>query len=162
MFKKILLAGLLLVSGSVHAFSEADYTKYSASRGTKYEAVYDTAAKKHGVPKSILMRMGAIESGYWNPKIVYGSKKSHKHAIGIAQFIPRTARLLGVDPYDVQSSINGQAKYMRMLYNMFGSWKYASYAYNWGEGNLRKALKGKRGIPKSVKKYGYQVTKEEL
>ena len=119
MIKKILLAGLLFISGSSYAFSEADYTKYSASRGAMYEDVYGTASKKHGVPKSILMRMGAIESGYWNPKIVYGSKKSHKHAIGIAQFIPRTARLLGVDPYDVQSSINGQAKYMRILSNDF-------------------------------------------
>lgn len=158
--KKILLAGLLIVSGSVHAFSEADYIKYSVSRGAKYAPVYELASKKYGVPKSILMRMGAIESGYWNPKIVNGSRKSKHHAIGIAQFIPRTARLLGVDPYDVQSSINGQAKYMRMLYDMFGSWKYAAYAYNFGEGNLRKVIKGKRGIPKSVRRYGTTVTKE--
>ena len=161
MIKKILLAGLLFVSGSVHAFSEADYTKYSASRGAKYEHIYNDASTIYGVPKSILMRMGAIESGYWNPSIINGSKKSHKHAIGIAQFVPRTARLLGVDPYDVQSSINGQAKYMRMLYDMFGSWKYAAYAYNFGEGNVRKVLKGKRGIPKSVKRYGANVTKGE-
>ena len=159
MIKKILLAGLLFVSGSVHAFSEADYTKYSASRGAKYEHIYNDASTIYGVPKSILMRQAAIESGYWNPSIINGSRKSNKHAVGIAQFVPRTARLLGVDPYDVQSSINGQAKYMRMLYDMFGSWKYAAYAYNFGEGNVRKALKGKRGIPKSVKKYGSIVTK---
>ena len=161
MIKKILLAGLMFVSGSVHAFSEADYAKYSASRGAKYEDVYDTASKKHRVTKSILMRMGAIESGYWNPSIINGSKKSHKHAIGIAQFVPRTARLLGVDPYDVQSSINGQAKYMRMLYDNFGSWYYAACAYNWGEGNVRKVLRGKRSMPKSVKRYGMHVTKGE-
>ena len=161
MIKKLLLSGILLVSGSVHAFSEADYTKYSASRGAKYESMYDTASKEHEVPKSILMRMGAIESGYWNPSIVNGSKKSHRHAIGIAQFVPRTARLLGVDPYDVQSSINGQAKYMKYLYDNFGSWYYAACAYNYGEGNVRKALKNKRGIPKSVKRYGDAVTKGE-
>lgn len=161
MIKKILLAGFIFMSGSVHAFNEADYTKYSASRGAKYEAMYDIASKEHGVPKSILTRMGAIESGYWNPSIINGSKKSHKHAIGIAQFVPRTARLLGVDPYDVQSSINGQAKYMKYLYDNFGSWYYAACAYNYGEGNVRKVLRGKKGIPKSVKRYGANVTKGE-
>ena len=161
MIKKIIIAGLLFVSGSSYAFNEADYAKYSTSRGYKYETMYELASKKYGVPKSILMRMGAIESGYWNPSIVNGSKKSNKHAVGIAQFVPRTARLLGVDPYDVQSSINGQAKYMKYLYDNFGSWYYAACAYNYGEGNVRKVLKGKRSLPKSVKKYGNIVTKGE-
>lgn len=161
MFKRLLLTGLLFVSGSTYAFSEADYTKYSASRGAKYEHIYSDASTIYGVPKSILMRQAAIESGYWNPSIINGSRKSKRHAVGIAQFVPRTAKLLGINPYSVEESIRGQAKYMKYLYDNFGSWYYAAYAYNWGEGNLRKAIKGKRGIPKSVKRYGTNVTKGE-
>jgi soluble lytic murein transglycosylase-like protein len=60
-------------------------------------------------------------------------------AKGIAQFMPATARRFGLkDPFDVQASIEAQAKYMRFLLNKFGDYALALAGYNAGEGNVQK------------------------
>ena len=46
--------------------------------------------------------------------------------------MPDTASLLGVDATDPRANLDGGAKYLRMMYDKFGSWKLALAAYNAG------------------------------
>lgn len=66
---------------------------------------------------------------------------SPKGAAGVSQFIPGTAARYGVDVKDPKSSIQGQAAYMADLLKMFnGDYVKALAGYNWGEGNVQKAM----------------------
>ena len=77
------------------------------------------------------------ESG-WNPGAV-----SPKGATGLAQLMPGTADLLGVDINDPVENLNGGARYLRMMYDRFGSWRLALAAYNAGP----MAVEANDGIP---------------
>jgi len=57
---------------------------------------------------------------------------SPKGAIGLAQLMPATARMLGVDPWDPVQNLEGGARYLAAQYRRFGSWRLALAAYNAG------------------------------
>lgn len=161
--KRLLISCLLIMSTtsvSASNFTE-EMLKKHIGKVEPYMELYKSASTKYGVPLNILVRMGAAESGFWDKKIVSGKYKSHKGAIGIAQFMPATARMLDVNPTDVTSSINGQARYLKTLYGIFGNWDNALHAYNWGDGNLKLVLKpgSKKNIPKSVVEYAIFINK---
>lgn len=69
--------------------------------------------------------------------------KSHKGALGLAQLMPGTARLLGVDPHDPAQNLEGGARYLATQYEEFRDWKLALAAYNAGPG----AVKKHNGVP---------------
>ena len=50
---------------------------------------------------------------------------SPKGATGLAQLMPDTARLLRVDINDPEENLEGGARYLRMMYDRFGSWRLA-------------------------------------
>jgi soluble lytic murein transglycosylase-like protein len=109
-------------------------------RGTykgEYLEVAKAAARKHGIPEDLFLRLVQQESG-WNPGAV-----SHKGATGLAQLMPGTARKLGVDIDDPAQNLEGGARYLRMMYDKFGSWKLALAAYNAGPA----AVEQHDGIP---------------
>ncbi|TDL83542.1 lytic transglycosylase domain-containing protein [Palleronia sediminis] len=86
------------------------------------------AARKHGIPEDLFLRLVQQESG-WNPGAV-----SHKGAIGLAQLMPGTAELLRVDPADPLQNLDGGARYLSQQYRAFGDWRLALAAYNAGPG----------------------------
>lgn len=102
-----------------------------------YLAVARQAARRHGIPEDLFLRLVQQESG-WNPRAV-----SHKGAIGLAQLMPDTARLLGVDPEDPQQNLDGGARYLSEQFRAFGDWRLALAAYNAGPG----AVKEHGGVP---------------
>ncbi len=108
-----------------------------------YLAMAREAALMHGVPVDLFLKLVQQESN-WNAKA-----KSHKGALGLAQLMPQTARLLRVDPHDPQQNLEGGARYLKQQYLKFGSWRLALAAYNAG--------------PHAVEKYGgvppYQETR---
>lgn len=111
-----------------------------AFRGTyrgEYLAVAKAAAARHGVPEDLFLRLVQRESG-WNPVAV-----SNKGATGLAQLMPGTAQTLGVDIDDPAQNLDGGARYLRMMYDKFGSWRLALAAYNAGPG----AVEEHDGIP---------------
>jgi soluble lytic murein transglycosylase-like protein len=92
----------------------------------KYLSVAKAAARKHSIPEDLFLRLVQQESG-WNP-----SARSHAGATGLAQLMPGTARNLGVNINDPHQNLDGGARYLRMMYNKFGSWRLALAAYNAG------------------------------
>ena len=84
------------------------------------------AAMRHGVPTDLFLRLVQQESG-WNK-----NAKSPKGAVGLAQLMPGTARMMRVDPHDPTANLDGGARYLRKMYDKFGSWKLALAAYNAG------------------------------
>jgi soluble lytic murein transglycosylase-like protein len=89
------------------------------------------------VPEDLFLRLVQQESG-WNAGAV-----SHKGATGLAQLMPGTAARLGVDPAVPEQNLEGGARYLRMMYDRFGSWRLALAAYNAGPG----AVEQHGGIP---------------
>lgn len=122
--------------GDAAAAGEA-VPKFRGSYKGKYLEVAKAAARKHGVPEDLFLRLVQQESG-WNPSAV-----SHKGATGLAQLMPGTAQKLGVDIDDPHQNLEGGARYLRMMYDRFGSWRLALAAYNAGPG----AVERHDGIP---------------
>ncbi|NJM82060.1 MAG: lytic transglycosylase domain-containing protein [Tabrizicola sp.] len=110
---------------------------YRGSYKGQYLEVAKAAARKHGVPEDLFLRLVQQESG-WNPGAV-----SHKGATGLAQLMPATASRLGVDINDPTENLDGGARYLRMMFDKFGTWKLALAAYNAGPAAVEKH----NGIP---------------
>ncbi len=90
------------------------------------------AARKHRIPEDLFLRLVQQESG-WNAGAV-----SRVGALGLAQLMPDTARLLRVDPMDPRQNLEGGARYLRMQHDAFGDWRLALAAYNAGPGAVQK------------------------
>jgi soluble lytic murein transglycosylase-like protein len=105
-----------------------------------YQDLVAKASAASGVPTAILAWLLWKESRY-NPAIISGVKRSAVGAMGIAQFMPATAReVLGSEAaaLDPAKAIPGAATYLARLYKATGTWRGALAAYNWGLGNLNK------------------------
>jgi soluble lytic murein transglycosylase-like protein len=108
---------------------EGDDGPLPAFRGNykgEYLEVARAAARRHNIPEDLFLRLVQQESG-WNAGAV-----SPKGATGLAQLMPDTARLLRVDINDPEENLDGGARYLRMMYDRFGSWRLALAAYNAG------------------------------
>lgn len=114
----------------------------SAARALRRQALsplIEAAADKYDLDPALLHAVIQAESGY-NPGAV-----SNKGAAGLMQLMPATATRFGVrDRFDPQDNIEGGARYLSELLDMFPrDLKLAVAAYNSGEN--------------TVKRYGYQV-----
>jgi len=108
-------------------------------RRQEFAPMIEAAANKYNVDPALLHAVIQAESGY-NPGAV-----SNKGAAGLMQLMPATASRFGVrDRFDPQDNIEGGARYLSELLDMFPSnVKLAVAAYNSGEN--------------TVKRYGNQV-----
>lgn len=91
-----------------------------------YLAMARAAARQHGVPEDLFLKLVQQESG-WR-----ATAKSNKGAFGLAQLMPATARRLGVDHTVPSENLEGGARYLRQQYDRFRSWRLALAAYNAG------------------------------
>ncbi len=118
-----------------------------------YRAIIESAADRYGVPVMLLAWLLWKESRYL-PNVINGTTRSRVGALGIAQFMPATAReQLGSEAaaLDPSKAIPGAARYLAWLYNSTGSWTLALAAYNWGIGNVRR--KGLAAAPAETRDY---------
>lgn len=95
------------------------------------QPIINKASKKYNIPPVLLSALLKKESGF-DP-----NAKSPVGAQGIAQFMPDTAKELGIDPNDPEQAIEGAAKYLRLQWDKFGKPELALAAYNSGAGNVQ-------------------------
>jgi soluble lytic murein transglycosylase-like protein len=117
--------------------AEPAIPRYTGRYQGEYLELARAAARKHNIPEDLFLRLVYQESR-WNPNAI-----SHKGAIGLAQLMPGTAQMLRVDPNDPRQNLEGGARYLRMMYDRFGTWRLALAAYNAGPG----AVEQHGGIP---------------
>jgi membrane-bound lytic murein transglycosylase D len=104
--------------------------------------------EKRNMPTELAL-LPVIESAF-NPQAM-----STANAAGIWQFVPGTGRdfnlkqnLFKDDRRGVLASTDAALTYLQRLYTMFGDWQLALAAYNWGEGNVQKAIKRNQSLGK--------------
>ena len=102
----------------------------SALAGVPYADLFARAGARHGVDPSLLAAVAAKESSF------NASAVSPAGAQGLMQFMPATAKGLGVNPMDPTSAIDGAARYLSSLSKQFGSTELALAAYNAGPGTV--------------------------
>ncbi|MEE9427707.1 MAG: lytic transglycosylase domain-containing protein [Paracoccaceae bacterium] len=117
---------------------------YTATN-SPYLAPAKTAAQTYDIPETLFLRLIQQESG-WNPKAL-----SPKGAFGLAQLMPATARYLRVNAQVPTENLNGGARYLRLMYDRFGSWRLALAAYNAGP----EAVEKYKGIPPYTETQNY-------
>lgn len=99
-------------------------------------ATLSSAASQYGLDPAFVTAVARRESGL-NPNAV-----SPAGAKGIMQLMDATAAMLGVtNPFDPVQNINAGVKYLANLLNQFaGDAAKALAAYDWGPGNVAKAI----------------------
>ena len=129
--------------------SKPEYFARMMDRASRYLYYITNEVEKRGMPSEIAL-LPMIESGF-NP-----SAHSVSNASGIWQFIPATGRNFGLRQnwwYDgrrnIISATQSALDYLEKLHDMFGDWRLALAAYNWGEGAVQRAQEKNRrkGLP---------------
>jgi membrane-bound lytic murein transglycosylase D len=117
-----------------------DYVARMIERSRRYLYYIVVEVEARGMPSEIAL-LPMVESAY-NPNALSTSRAS-----GIWQFIPSTGSLYGMKQNfwfdsrrDVIAATDGALTYLQKLYGDFGDWQLALAAYNWGEGNVAKAI----------------------
>ena len=117
-----------------------------------YDVLIERVAHSQGIPPALVKAVIHAESSF-DPYAV-----SHKGAMGLMQLMPATAESLGVtQPFRVNHNISGGSRYLRMMYERFGTWPHALAAYNAGP----HAVDRYRGIPpyRETRQYVRRVLK---
>lgn len=95
------------------------------------------ANSKYGLPEGLLSAIASAESNY-NPN----AKNSGSGASGMFQFMPATAKGYGIDPFNPVQAADAAGKMMSGLIAKYdGDLAKALAGYNWGGGNVDKAIK---------------------
>ena len=105
-----------------------------------YIPIMEEALLRYNVPVE-LKNLSIIESAF-NPRA-----RSHAGAVGLWQFMPRTAVRYGLqinslidERCDPIKASYAAARYLKDLYDIFGDWTLVIAAYNCGPNNINKAI----------------------
>jgi len=121
-----------------------DYIERMVERSRLYLFHIVEELELRGMPTELAL-LPYIESAF-NPQAVSSAK-----AAGMWQFMPGTGRdfqltqnILRDERRDVLDSTRAALDYLQKLHDMFGDWHLALAAYNWGQGNVKRAVERNR------------------
>ncbi len=111
----------------------------SFERSGRYKAMIQRVMAEEGVPQDLIY-LAVAESGF-QPRAV----NARSRAGGMWQFMPHgdygLTRNVSVDErFDPEKSTRAYARYMKFLYDQLGDWYLAMAAYDWGAGNVQRAV----------------------
>jgi membrane-bound lytic murein transglycosylase D len=111
----------------------------SLERAGRYRAMIQKVLAEEGVPQDLIYQAVA-ESGF-QPQAL----NAHSGAGGMWQFMPTGAYGLARngwfdERFDPEKSSRAYARYIKGLYDQFGDWYLAMAAYDWGPGNVQRAV----------------------
>ena len=116
-----------------------------------YGRFFEEELLKEGMPLE-LEYLPVIESAI-NPNAM-----SRAGAVGLWQFMPATAKGLGMEinslvdeRRDPRISSRNAARYLKQLHDIYNDWSLAIAAYNCGPGNVNKALRRASGDSEEIK-----------
>lgn len=116
------------------------YFDRTITRSKPYMYHIATEVKKRNMPAEIAL-LPFIESAFVT------KAKSHVGASGLWQFMPATGRHYGLERtplydgrHDVYAATDAALNYLQYLHGLFNDWSLALAAYNWGEGNVGRAV----------------------
>ena len=132
------------VAGFINYFTNSPtghaHLRASLERAGKYKEMIQKTLKQYGVPQDLIYQAVA-ESGF-QPQAL----NRRSGAGGMWQFMP-FAGSYGLERngyfderFDPEKSTEAYARYMKYLYEQFGDWYLAMAAYDWGPGNVQRAV----------------------
>ena len=112
---------------------------HSFQRAGRYKAMIQRVMAEEGVPQDLIYL--AVAESSFQPRAV----NAKSHAGGMWQFMPYgnygLVRNGYVDErFDPEKSTRSYARYMKYLYDQLGDWYLAMAAYDWGAGNVQRAV----------------------
>jgi membrane-bound lytic murein transglycosylase D len=131
------------VAGFISYFSNSQtghaHLLRSLERAGKYKDMISKDLRDEGVPQDLIY-LAVAESGF-QPQAL----NAHSGAGGMWQFMPTGAYGLTRngwydERFDPEKSSRAYAQYMKSLYDQFGDWYLAMAAYDWGPGNVQRAV----------------------
>jgi hypothetical protein len=113
----------------------------------------DASAKANYLPVDFLTRL------IWRESTFRTGAVSRVGALGVAQFMPRTAAARGLaDPFDPEQAIPHAAHLIADLRARFGNLGLAAAAYNAGPGRVEKWLAREVGLPAETRNFVVAIT----
>jgi membrane-bound lytic murein transglycosylase D len=112
---------------------------HSFQRGGRYKAMIQRVMAEEGVPQDLIY-LAVAESGF-NPRALNGKSG----AGGMWQFMPHgnyglTRNAYVDERFDPEKSTRASARYMKFIYDQTGDWYLTMAGYNWGTGNVQRAV----------------------
>jgi membrane-bound lytic murein transglycosylase D len=112
---------------------------HSFQRAGRYKTMIQRVMAEEGVPQDLIY-LAVAESGF-QPRAV----NRRSGAGGMWQFMPHgeyglTRNGFVDERFDPEKSTRSYARYMKYLYDQLGDWYLAMAAYDWGAGNVQRAV----------------------
>jgi len=112
---------------------------HSFQRYGRYKAMIERVMADEGVPHDLIYL--AVAESSFQPRAL----NARSHAGGMWQFMPYGDYGLKRNGYvderfDPEKSTRAYARYMKFLYDQLGDWYLAMAAYDWGAGNVQRAV----------------------
>jgi len=112
-----------------------------------------SSAQTSGLPVSFFSNL------IWQESRFVFRAVSPAGALGIAQFMPRTAAAIGLtNPFDPLKALPASARLLGTLFQRFGNLGLTAAAYNAGEARVNNWLSNKSGLPQETRNYVLAIT----